>query len=142
MAWATTQPQRLWFFHINQVISECSFRINRDGYTVADFQREVEALREAQRAKYRRIGELAELRPGAEVLEIGCGWAGFMEYATGTSGCRVHGVTLSREQLAYANTRMQTAGLDERAVATLTDYRDTTGQYDAADHDRLGADVP
>ncbi len=100
-------------------------------YSSALFEQPGQDLDQGQQAKYRRIAELAKLRPGAEVLEIGSGWGGFMEYAAGHLDCRVHGVTLSREQLAYANNRMQTAGIDERAVATLTDYRDTQGQYDA-----------
>jgi len=100
-------------------------------YSSALFEQPGQDLAQAQEAKYRRIAELAGVTPGAEILEIGCGWGGFMEYAAGHSDCRVHGITLSREQLAYANNRMQTAGLDKRAAATLTDYRDTQGRYDA-----------
>jgi len=100
-------------------------------YSSALFEYPEQDLAQAQLAKYRRIAELAEPMPGAQILEIGCGWGGFMEYATGRLNCRVDGITLSKQQLAYANTRMQAAGLADRAVATLTDYRDTGGQYDA-----------
>jgi hypothetical protein len=41
-----------WIEPINQVIRECSYKVNRDGYTAADFDRDVEAVREQQRAKY------------------------------------------------------------------------------------------
>lgn len=41
-----------WVEPINQVIRECSYKVNRDGYTVADFERDVNAVKEKQRAKY------------------------------------------------------------------------------------------
>lgn len=99
-------------------------------YSSALFEHPGQDLAEAQLAKYRRIYELAEISPHQEVLEIGCGWGGFMEYAA-RQGCSVHGITLSREQLRYANERMRRQGLQHAAAATLTDYRDTRGQYDA-----------
>jgi cyclopropane-fatty-acyl-phospholipid synthase len=100
-------------------------------YSSALFEHPQQDLAQAQQAKYQRIAELAELQPGARVLEIGCGWGGFMELAAGQLACRVEGVTLSQQQLAYANARMQAAGLQQQAQASLTDYRDTAGQYDA-----------
>jgi hypothetical protein len=41
-----------WVAPINRVIRECSYKVNRDGYTPADFDRDVKAVREKQRAKY------------------------------------------------------------------------------------------
>lgn len=99
-------------------------------YSSALFEHSGQTLREAQDAKYRRIGELAGVEAGARVLEIGCGWGGFMEHAAGL-GARVQGLTLSREQLAYANARMGRLGHADLAQAELTDYRDSRGQYDA-----------
>ena len=99
-------------------------------YSSALFEQSGQSLAEAQAAKYRRIGELAGLQPGASVLEIGCGWGGFMEHAAGL-GAQVRGLTLSREQLSYANHRMERLGLAGLAQAELTDYRDSVGQYDA-----------
>jgi cyclopropane-fatty-acyl-phospholipid synthase len=64
-------------------------------------------------------------------LEIGCGWGGFMAHAAAQIGCRVHGITLSREQLAYTQQRLQQTGLHHQTEATLTDYRDLKGEYDA-----------
>jgi cyclopropane-fatty-acyl-phospholipid synthase len=100
-------------------------------YSAALFDDPSYSLAQAQQAKYRRIAELAQLQAGDRVLEIGCGWGGFMEYAAGHHACQVHGLTLSREQLAYANQRLRAAGLAARASASLTDYRDSMGQYDA-----------
>ncbi len=88
------------------------------------------SLEDAQRAKYERI--LARLAPaeGDTILEIGCGWGGFAEYAVRTRGCRVHGITVSREQLAYARERIERAGLAERVQLEFRDYRDLQGEYD------------
>ena len=99
-------------------------------YSSALFEHPGQPLAEAQAAKYRRIGELAGVRRGVRILEVGCGWGGFMEHAAGL-GAQVQGLTLSREQLAYANARMERLGLADRARAELSDYRDSQGQYDA-----------
>lgn len=100
-------------------------------YSSALFEHPRQDLAQAQLAKYRRIAELGELFPGAEVLEIGCGWGGFMEFAADRYDCHMHGITLSREQFNYTNRRMRSAGLEAHTGASLTDYRDTAGQYDA-----------
>ena len=70
-------------------------------------------LEAAQQAKYARITELAGVVPGTEVLEIGCGWGGFAEYAAGI-GASVTGLTIAEEQLNYAEKRMAEAGLSDR----------------------------
>jgi len=88
------------------------------------------SLEASQRSKYQRLFALADVKRGARVLEIGCGWGGFMEHAA-RLGCAVDGLTLSREQLRYTNDRMRQAGLDRCAQAQLTDYRDSSGKYDA-----------
>lgn len=100
-------------------------------YSAARYRQPSDTLQEAQDTKYRRIAELAGLQGGEHVLEIGCGWGGFMEHATGIPGCRVTGITLSREQHAWANRRMQAIGRGGQAAASITDYRDTSGSYDA-----------
>ena len=87
-------------------------------------------LQQAQTAKYRRILDQLNLPAGARVLEIGCGWGGFAELAA-RDGLDVTGLTLSTEQLAYAQQRLQAAGLGDRARFLLQDYRDEHGRYDA-----------
>jgi cyclopropane-fatty-acyl-phospholipid synthase len=84
-------------------------------------------LQQAQQAKYSRVlGEL-RLAPASRVLEIGCGWGGFAEVATG-AGHRLTGLTLSPSQLEYARLRLARAGL--AADLKLQDYRDERGTYD------------
>ncbi|MDX1396030.1 MAG: cyclopropane-fatty-acyl-phospholipid synthase family protein [Gemmatimonadota bacterium] len=86
----------------------------------AELDRTLEA---AQIAKYRRIAEKAGLSPGDHVLEIGCGWGGFAEVAASEYGCRVTGLTISREQAAFARARIEAAGLHDQVSIELRDYR-------------------
>ncbi|RYE08398.1 MAG: class I SAM-dependent methyltransferase [Hyphomicrobiales bacterium] len=87
-------------------------------------------LEAAQRRKYRRVAELAGVKQGESVLEIGCGWGGFAETVSKEFGASVYGITLSKEQLAYAQARIARQGLDPLASFHFEDYRHTTGQYD------------
>ena len=88
-------------------------------------------LEASQRAKYRRLAEWAGLREGDHVLEIGCGWGGFAEYAACEPGCRVTGLTLSVEQARFARQRIEEKGLDHMVDIRVKDYRDVEGTYDA-----------
>ena len=83
-------------------------------------------LVQAQRAKVRRALMECGLQdqPSPRVLEIGCGWGGLAEIAAAEFGAHVTGVTLSTEQLAYAQERMARAGLAAQADLRLQDYRD------------------
>ena len=100
-------------------------------YSAALFQRPGIGLESAQTAKYRRLAEWAGLEAGDHVLEIGCGWGGFAEYAAGELGCRVTGITLSDEQARFANRRMRRCGLAEKVDIRLLDYRELDGSFDA-----------
>ena len=83
-----------------------------------------QSLADAQKAKVRRALELAQVKAGDRVLEIGCGWGALAEMATTEFGASLTGVTLSTEQLAYAKDRMQRHGVADRADLRLQDYRD------------------
>ena len=87
-------------------------------------------LATAQHRKYQRIIDVLRLQPGQRVLEIGCGWGGFAEYAA-ARGIQVHGITVSQAQLEFAQDRIRRAGLDGLATLEFRDYRDLTGTYDA-----------
>lgn len=99
-------------------------------YSSAYYVTGEETLEEAQRAKYRKVADMAGLRQGESVLEIGCGWGGFAETAAKDYGAEVYGITLSSEQLKFANERMKRQGLDNLATLHFEDYRDTQGQFD------------
>ena len=83
-----------------------------------------QSLQQAQTAKVRRVLEQVRVRPGDRVLEIGCGWGALAEMATASFGAHLTGVTLSTEQLAFAQERMQRLGVAGRADLRLQDYRD------------------
>jgi cyclopropane-fatty-acyl-phospholipid synthase len=100
-------------------------------YSSALFARGDETLHEAQLAKYRRLARELGLKPGDNVLEIGCGWGGFAEVAAREFGARVTGLTLSQEQFDHATRRMAESGLSDRVTIKLQDYRDERGRYDA-----------
>jgi cyclopropane-fatty-acyl-phospholipid synthase len=87
-------------------------------------------LSSGQRRKNAELARATDIRPEHHVLEIGCGWGGFAEYAAREIGCRVTGLTISQEQHDYAQQRIQAAGLGERVTIKLLDYRDERGTYD------------
>ncbi|MEI2301096.1 cyclopropane-fatty-acyl-phospholipid synthase family protein [Ensifer sp. MJa1] len=99
-------------------------------YSSALYSTGANDLRSAQTAKYRALAEATNLRAGDHVLEIGCGWGGFAEFAATEIGCKVTGLTISREQLAFARERMQRAGIADRVELKFQDYREETGRYD------------
>ena len=100
-------------------------------YSSALFRSGRESLADAQQNKYAAICDRLAPAPGDRVLEIGCGWGGFAEYAIRERGVRVTGLTISREQHDYARRRLFEAGLAERAEIVLRDYREERGTYDA-----------
>jgi len=87
------------------------------------------SLEAAQEAKYAALAQSIDLQPGHRVLEIGCGWGGFAEYAA-RLGCEVVGLTLSPSQRDYAIARLEKAGLADRVDIRLRDYRDETETFD------------
>lgn len=99
-------------------------------YSSARFDAQVRDLEAGQRAKYKALAEHLELKSTDHVLEIGCGWGGFAEFAAREYGARVTGITISDEQLAYARARMERAGLSAQVEIRRQDYRDVEGQFD------------
>ncbi len=99
-------------------------------YSSAKFVTGTETLEAAQRAKYASMVDEMRVSPGDHVLEIGCGWGGFAEYAAAERGLRVTGLTISREQHDFATRRIAAAGLSDRVTIKLQDYRDARGSYD------------
>ncbi|MEQ9813530.1 MAG: cyclopropane-fatty-acyl-phospholipid synthase family protein [Azospirillaceae bacterium] len=89
-----------------------------------------EDLAAAQRRKYARLADGLALAPDRHLLEIGCGWGGFAEYAAAERGAIVTGITISPAQYEFARKRLFEAGLAERADIRLVDYRDVEGEYD------------
>lgn len=101
-------------------------------YSCACFATGDESLEDAQVAKLERVSSWLGLPNGARVLDVGSGWGGFALHGAKRHGWRVDGVTLSDEQLAYANELVKKEGVDE--LVSLS-YRDMAhdlpqGPYD------------
>ncbi len=99
-------------------------------YSSAKFETGQESTEAAQRLKYKSMVDEMGVVAGDHVLEIGCGWGGFAEYAAKERGLHVTGLTISEEQFNYAVDRIEKAGLSDLVTFKLQDYRDETGSYD------------
>jgi cyclopropane-fatty-acyl-phospholipid synthase len=98
-------------------------------YSCARFLSREETLEQAQRNKLQAIVAKTGISAGDHVLEIGCGWGSFAIEAAQQTGCRVTGITVSKEQLEFAQQRVQEAGLEDRIDLKFCDYRHIEGQY-------------
>ena len=99
-------------------------------YSAARFARPGEPLPLAQERKYRTLAQTMDLRADHHVLEIGCGWGGFAEFAARDVGAKVTAITISEAQYAFAKERIFKEGLTEKADIQLIDYRDVQGRFD------------
>ncbi len=99
-------------------------------YSSALFRTGEEPLATAQQQKYASLLDRIGAGPGQHILEIGCGWGGFAEYAARERGLRVTALTISPAQHDFARARIARAGLAERVAIRLCDYRDEGGRYD------------
>ncbi|MDJ0992589.1 MAG: cyclopropane-fatty-acyl-phospholipid synthase family protein [Dinoroseobacter sp.] len=99
-------------------------------YSSALFETGQESLETAQEMKYASMVDEMGAEAGDHVLEIGCGWGGFAEYAAKERGLKVTGLTISQEQYNYAVDRIAKAGLSDQVEIKLQDYRDERGLYD------------
>jgi cyclopropane-fatty-acyl-phospholipid synthase len=91
------------------------------------YWKNADTLDQAQNAKLELVCQKLRLKPGMRVLDIGCGWGGFMAYAAKNHGVECVGVTVSREQAAFA---MQ-CHVDPRLKFRLQDYRELNEPFDA-----------
>jgi len=96
-------------------------------YSCAYYARPDMTLEEAQEAKKQHIVAKLNVGRGNSVLDIGSGWGGL---AAREIGCRVTGLTISREQHDFARERIHKAGLADKVEIKLQDYRHETAHYD------------
>ena len=99
-------------------------------YSSALYKTNQEKLDEAQTQKYAQMCDEIGIKRGDHILEIGCGWGGFAEYAAGQRGAKVKGLTISQEQHDFAVTRIERAGLSDKVEIVMQDYRDESAKYD------------
>lgn len=101
-------------------------------YSSAVFARDANDLESAQAEKNRRLLDLASVKAGDRILEVGCGWGGFALQAARDRGAHVTAITASRAQFDEASRRVQAAGVFEKVDVRLCDYRDLDGEWDHA----------
>ncbi|MYV55939.1 cyclopropane-fatty-acyl-phospholipid synthase family protein [Streptomyces sp. SID3212] len=90
------------------------------------------SLEDAQRDKLDLVSRKLALKKGDRLLDVGCGWGSMALHAAREYGARVTGITLSREQAAYARERVAEEGLADLVEIRVQDYRDVKdGPYDA-----------
>ena len=99
-------------------------------YSCGYFENESSSLSEAQTAKYDRLCKKLNIKQSDHILEIGCGWGGFAEHAASKYGCKITGITISEEQLKFAQNRINTAGLSDKVDLIFKDYRHVKGHFD------------
>jgi cyclopropane-fatty-acyl-phospholipid synthase len=99
-------------------------------YSCAYFVTPKDTLEQAQAQKKQHIAAKLLLQPGQQVLDIGSGWGGMARFLARDADVSVTGLTLSKEQLAYARSETTNAGLDKKVAFELRDYRQETGRYD------------
>ncbi|XWS13898.1 hypothetical protein CRYUN_Cryun36dG0078300 [Craigia yunnanensis] len=101
-------------------------------YSSAIFKAEDEDLKVAQLRKISALIDKARIENGHEVIEFGCGWGFFAIEVVKRTGCKYTGVTLSEEQLKYAEAKVKEAGLQDNIKFLLCDYRQLpkTCKYD------------
>ncbi len=99
-------------------------------YSSALFKTGQEDMAKAQTQKYAQLCDEMGMKDGDHLLEIGCGWGGFAEYAAGTRGAKMTCLTISQEQHDFAKERMFKAGLADKVDVVMRDYRDEKGTYD------------
>jgi cyclopropane fatty-acyl-phospholipid synthase-like methyltransferase len=93
-------------------------------YTSAFFRGEGDTLEQAQDNKMDLVCRKLMVRPGDEMLDIGCGWGTLAMHAAKNFGARSMGITISKNQTAFGNERIAKAGLSEKARIECLDYRD------------------
>jgi sphingolipid C9-methyltransferase len=100
-------------------------------YTSAIFHDEAQTLEEGQDNKLELVCRKVGIRPGDELLDVGCGWGTLALYAARVHGARSTGVTLSKNQTSFGNARISQAGFGEQARIECRDYREMPHkQYD------------
>ncbi len=99
-------------------------------YSSALFTNENMGLEDAQYEKYEALCREINLKKGEHVLEIGCGWGGFAEYAALRYDAKVTALTISNEQYEFAKNRIKKAGLEHLVEIRFQDYRDVTETFD------------
>jgi cyclopropane-fatty-acyl-phospholipid synthase len=99
-------------------------------YSCAHFTEPHDDIARAQRDKLDMICRKLRLKPDERFLDIGCGWGALVIHAARNYGVHAHGVTLSKDQFAYATEKAARLGLQDRVTIELKDYSRLDGAFD------------
>ena len=99
-------------------------------YSCAIFENQNISLEKAQILKYQKLADIIKLKKNESLLEVGCGWGGFTEFAAKKYSSLVTAITISKKQFQFAKKRIDNAGLGEKVNFNFKDYREINGQFD------------
>ena len=99
-------------------------------YSSALFSTQKDNLVDAQKHKYRSLCDLINMDSSSSILEIGCGWGGFIEHVSNEHGSRIEGITISKEQFKFVKKRIENGEWSSSASVKTLDYRLVGGRYD------------
>jgi cyclopropane-fatty-acyl-phospholipid synthase len=113
-------------------VSDVFYRLwldERMVYSCAYFRTEADTLEQAQTQKLDHICRKLLLKPGDELLDLGCGWGGLIFWAAQNYGVKATGITLSRNQHAYVNQKIGDMGLTGKVKVELLDYLELSANH-------------
>ncbi|MDE0039033.1 MAG: cyclopropane-fatty-acyl-phospholipid synthase [Gammaproteobacteria bacterium] len=99
-------------------------------YTCAYYQHPQASILEAQIAKMEHVARKVRLEPGERVIDMGCGFGGFMFYAAEERGVQVTGVNTTTEQANWVKAKIAAKGLEDQLTMHEADVREGFGVYD------------
>ncbi len=97
-------------------------------YSCAYYEAASQSLEQAQRNKIDYICRKLRLKPGEQLLDIGCGWGALICWAAEHYGVHAHGITLSRKQYDHTLNLIRQRKLEQNVSVELMDYRDLQGE--------------
>lgn len=128
-----TKEQAQKNIHYHYDLSNEFFKLMLDKsmtYSSGYFKEATDSLYQSQLNKYELLANKLHIQKEDHVLEVGSGWGGNAIYLAQTYGCRVHSVTISKEQLKYAKENAIIQGVDDLVTFEYKDFRDLEGKYD------------
>ncbi|MFO7848630.1 MAG: cyclopropane fatty acyl phospholipid synthase [Spirochaetia bacterium] len=139
-------PKDMWTAFVSKIINmqagKRSFKVGEQHYDVGNdlytrmldkrmvytcgYWKNAKTLDEAQEAKLDLVCRKVGLEPGMKVLDLGCGWGSFAQYAAEKYGAEVTGLTVSKDQVKLGQEMCKDLPVEVR----LQDYREISGTYD------------
>ena len=113
-----TDFYRLWLDHPHMM------------YTCGYWPEGTDTLEQAQVNKMEHVCRKVRLAPGESVVDIGCGFGGFMFHAAGRHRVSVTGINTTTEQVAFVDAEIHRRGMVDRLRVVEADFRDASGPYD------------